>query len=70
MSAVRMLTVSNGWRSSSAAIWAKVVLVPVMSLEPVTIPKVPSSLSFTIALAGWRPLSQPPAAKPTPRRLP
>src|SRR3970040_1779718 len=55
----------SGTWSTSAAIWAKLVFVPVMSAEPTMTLIVPSPFRTTMPLAGWRPPRQPPGAEAT-----
>src|SRR3990170_626953 len=56
-----------GSSKTSEAIWAKAVLVPLMSTVPTMIDSVPSRSRRQTALAGSMPPIQPPRATPTPR---
>src|SRR5579883_2483347 len=55
VSPVSTLTRSSGTPKVSAAIMAKVVLVPVMSIEPIWTRRVPSGSTRQPAAAGSRP---------------
>ena len=65
MSAATTRTRSSGMPNASAAIVAKVVSVPLMSTEPVTIVMPPSESSRQAAAAGSRPPGHQPMPTPT-----